>query len=193
MEIGVWDGKHAVQMIECAKQHHPYFNLQYIGFDLFESITDKEIEDEYSKSQRYEMAKVLSLLIKTGVSIKLYQGYTKDTIPEAAYSGKWLKRVDFIFVDGGHSLDTIQTDWDNIQPFIHFNTVILFDDYWVGRTDAGCKVLIDDLDTKKWSKEILDPIDIFPDKRIRMVRVIKKKNNWALPFGKNAKELAPAA
>ena len=29
--------------------------------------------------------------------------------------------IDFIFIDGGHSIDTIQSDWDNIKKFIHLN------------------------------------------------------------------------
>jgi len=177
MEIGVWNGKHAFEMIECAKQHHPYFNITYIGFDLFESITDEEIENEYSKQDRYEVTEVLSRLVQTRVNVELHKGYTKDTIPEKAHSGKRLE-ADFIFIDGGHSLETIQTDWDNLQPFIGKNTVILFDDYWIGRTDAGCKVLIDNLDYLKWDVYLLEPLDVFPDKRIRMVRVVKKKNNW---------------
>lgn len=170
MEIGVWDGRTAKKMIEAALRHHN--EVRYIGFDLFEDITDKEIVAEQSKTTKANYNNVRSLLEKIPYAdVELYKGYTKDTIPLVP-----TELIDFIFIDGGHSPETIKSDWTNIQRFIHGKTVIIFDDYWEGRTDFGCKKLIDDLKLRdvNWDIALLNPVDIFPEKRIRMVRVIRK-------------------
>lgn len=169
LEIGTWNGIHAKQMIEAAQHFHT--EVKYIGFDLFEYITQTEILHEQSKPVKADYNSVRQLLEKIpGTDIELYVGYTKDTIPLIPS-----QPIDLIFVDGGHSLDTINTDWNNIQRFIHSKSIILFDDYWENREDAGCKLLINYLQTcAEWSVALLNPVDVFPEKRIRMVKVMRK-------------------
>lgn len=170
MEIGVWHGYTAKKMIEAALRHHN--EVRYIGFDLFEDITDKEIVAEQSKTTKASYNNVRSLLENIQyANVELYKGYTRDTIPLVP-----TELMDLIFLDGGHSLETIKSDWHNIQRFIHGKTVIMLDDYWENRTDAGCKHLVDDLKLRdvNWDIALLNPVDVFPEKRIRMVRVIRK-------------------
>lgn len=170
MEIGVWNGNHAKQMIQAALHYHN--EIKYIGFDLFENITDEEIQLEASKSVKANYEAVRQLLEKIpGADVKLYVGYTRETIPVVP-----TEPIDFIFMDGGHSVETIKSDWNNIQRFIHADTIVLFDDYWENRTDFGCKLLLDELYTRKvnWQVDFLNPVDVFPEKRIRMARVKRK-------------------
>lgn len=167
MEIGTWNGDHAKQMINAALHFHP--EVKYIGFDLFENITEEIIIQEQSKKVKAFFQEVASKLTAIrGADIELRVGFTKDTIPLCP-----TQEIDFIFVDGGHSPETIRNDWNNIQRFIHSKTVIILDDYWEGREDYGCKSLVDNLDTS-WSVAHLNPVDVFPEKRIRMVRIIRK-------------------
>jgi len=49
MEIGTWDGEHALQMIESAKKNFPIKEIEYYGFDLFEDADEKTIDVEISK------------------------------------------------------------------------------------------------------------------------------------------------
>jgi hypothetical protein len=62
--------------------------------------------------------------------------------------------MDFIFIDGGHSLKTIESDWRYAQVVMDPNAIVNFYDYW-NRSDAGCKALIDALDGAKFNVEIL--------------------------------------
>lgn len=170
MEIGTWNGNHAEQMIRCALKYNK--PIEYYGFDLFEKITDSEIEIEKSKSIKSSFKEVNSKLSKlNNTIINLCVGYTKDTIPSLK-----TKPFDFIFVDGGHSLPTIQTDWNNLQRFIVPNkTLTILDDYWIDDYTAGCAKLVSFLSlSSQWDIALLDPIDSFPGKNIRMVRIIKK-------------------
>ena len=159
IEIGVWDGENALRMIKYAQEYHN--EIAYYGFDLFERITDEEIIQEHSKKRNkqpslIEITKKLTFNAPIA-KITLFQGYTKETIPKANIKGP----IDFIFIDGGHSIETIKSDWKNIQRFIHKETVIIFDDYYKNNNKLGCKSLIDSLDQNKWSIEIFELTDIF--------------------------------
>ena len=48
MEIGLYDGKHALKMIEEAKKVHGK-DVEYYGFDLFEGMNDKIYAEEIAK------------------------------------------------------------------------------------------------------------------------------------------------
>ena len=48
MEIGTWNGEHALQMIRQAKKIHGR-SVEYYGFDLFELLDDRVYSKELSK------------------------------------------------------------------------------------------------------------------------------------------------
>ena len=80
-----------------------------------------------------------------------------------------------IFVDGGHSWETIDADWSNIQKYIGQETVILFDDYYTGDVgETGCQRLIDSLSRDIWDVEILPPQETWGELRINMVKVKRR-------------------
>jgi predicted O-methyltransferase YrrM len=86
--------------------------------------------------------------------------------------------MDFIFIDGGHSFETIQSDWDNVKHRMHDETVVVFDDYWTGPaltdpvySQGGCQRLIDSL--TGYQVEILEPTDKFKRIWSNMVKVTK--------------------
>jgi len=169
MEIGVWNGFHALQMIKAAKEASPFTRIKYFGFDLFESI-DANVAKESRTKIPSSLTVIKNKLEKTGAEIKLYKGYTKDTLRVFKYLHN---EIDFIFIDGGHSLDVIYGDWLNIQPLINKNTIVIFDDYW-NRIDAGCKTLIDSLDLDYWDVEILPTVDKFKkDWGVLEIRFVK--------------------
>ncbi len=156
MEIGTWNGSHAVAMIEAAKKHWSPEEIEYYGFDLFEDIDESTVEAEVSKSPP-PMNEVKKKLEKTGARIMLYRGNTLHTLPEVV---KNFPKMDFIFIDGGHSLETVQNDWDCSSQLMHDQTVLIFDDYW-NREDSGCKKIVDSINRKEFLVEILKPTDKF--------------------------------
>jgi len=155
MEIGTYDGKHGSEMIREAQKYNK--DITYLGFDLFEDITGEEIVEEHSKKVKAVYEKAKHLLEKNKANIKLYRGYSKDTLAKLSNL-----LVDFVFIDGGHSLQTIAEDWKNVQRFIHLDSVIIFDDYYKNRMDFGCKPLIEELAKNDTFKiEHLEPEDVF--------------------------------
>jgi hypothetical protein len=156
MEIGTYDGEHAKQMIETAKKHFPANEVEYYGFDLFELLDEHKLKEELSKKPPpYHIVK--RKLEETGAKIFLFKGDTREVLPRVVNT---LPTMDFIFIDGGHSLKTIESDWRYAQAVMGPNTIVVFDDYW-NRFDAGCKALIDALDRANFDVEILPPKDRF--------------------------------
>ncbi|MBI4117369.1 MAG: class I SAM-dependent methyltransferase [Parcubacteria group bacterium] len=157
MEIGTWKGERARLMILEAQKNFPGREVSYYGFDLFEDLSLEILDRELSK-QPPTMEAVRSKLDKTGAKILLYKGDTKRILPEIASE---LPKMDFIFIDGGHSLETIQNDWNWASRLMHDKTVVIFDDYWPERTDAGAKPVIDAIDRSIYDVKILAEFDVF--------------------------------
>lgn len=156
MEIGTWTGIHAEGMIEEAKKHYSPSEVEYYGFDLFELLDDKTSVKEFSIPPP-SLAEIKKKLEKSGAKINLYRGYTQNTLPAVIDR---LPIMDFIYIDGGHSLETIRNDWDYAKTLMDKNTVVVFDDYW-NRDDAGCKKIIEEIDKNKFDVEILSTQDKF--------------------------------
>lgn len=165
MEIGVFDGIHAKKMIEVAKIFHNAADIHYFGFDLFEQLTDEALEAERSKRPP-DSKKVGELLEETGANINLHIGYTVDTLPKFLEQVKTENiKLDLIFIDGGHSLETIAFDWNIAKQLMNDRTIVLLDDYYLNEEpeveDFGCRSLIDSLDRTKYNVKILKPTDSF--------------------------------
>ena len=157
MEIGTWRGERAKLMILEAQKHIPREAVFYYGFDIFETLSLEMMNKEFSK-QPYLMETVRNELDKTGAKIALYKGDTKEVLPEVATS---LPKMDFIFIDGGHSLTTVQNDWDYASRLMHKGTVVIFDDYWPEKSDAGAKPIVDAIDRSAYYVKILPVFDVF--------------------------------
>lgn len=156
LEIGTWNGEHAKKMIYAATTKNAVEEIEYYGFDLFEDATSELLEEEFAKKPPTRKA-LWDMLKQTGANIYLYKGNTRVTLPKYV---KDLPLMDFIFIDGGHSIETIQNDWNNVKSLMKENTIVIFDDY-LNRTDVGCKKIINDLDKNKYDIKILDPKDRF--------------------------------
>jgi predicted O-methyltransferase YrrM len=143
LEIGVFRGKRAIELIECAK----IFNkkIMYYGFDLFEDITNLKIKNELSKRPLNKEEIILKLL-KVIPNIYLFKGNTNKTLKLLNNN----KKFDFIFIDGGHSIKTIANDWKYAEQKLKKNGIIVLDDYYVGCKEIikkfGCNSLVSQLD-----------------------------------------------
>ena len=178
LEVGVYKGKRSNEMINLTKDFTK--SLSYYGFDLFEKIQMSKINLELSKQPLSitQLQKKLSNKFKD-VKINLIQGDTKKTLKNFS---KKKKKIDFVFIDGGHSIQTIQSDWNNVKNFISEKSVVIFDDYYDDKNiikKFGCNKIIEKLDSK-YKYEILPSNDYikFQNKMIKnsLVKVTYKKN-----------------
>lgn len=176
MEIGTWTGDRALTMIRLVKRYYRASEIGYYGFDLFGQMTTERFAEEKSKWPPTQQEADRKLR-ETGADIHLYQGDTTEILPNVVGD---LPQMDFIFIDGGHSLETIANDWHWASRLMHDKTVVVFDDYWIGRTDAGCKVTIDGIDREKYRVALWPLTDMFRETafgplKIRLASVRKRR------------------
>lgn len=175
LEIGTWNGDRGVKMIGVASESALPGAVEYYGFDLFEELERARFESEISKWPP-TMREAEEKLRATGAHVQLFKGDTLVSLPAAALT---LPKMDFIYIDGGHSLETIQNDWDNASKLMHEKTVVLFDDYWQNNTAAGAKPIVDAIDKALYDVRILPITDRFTNPEfgplaIQFARVTRK-------------------
>lgn len=168
MEIGTWNGVHAAEMYQEAKRYND--QVIYYGFDLFEIRDEKINQEEHNVKTIYNRKNVENHLKSQRVTYALFQGFSRDTVPNFEPDAP----IDFLYIDGGHSVQTIFDDWNNCQRLINDDTVVIFDDYYHHREDTGCNQVIDSIDREKYSVEFLDPTDHIDGQEIQFVKVVRK-------------------
>ena len=98
IEVGTWNGYHGSRMIQAAGDDR---SVTYYGFDLFEDMDKDTFELEVSKWPP-PRSEVETLLSNTGANINLYQGNTRDTLPEFVKNNKYwspVARIDNVYGD----------------------------------------------------------------------------------------------
>ena len=150
LEVGTYKGYRAIDMSARAIQ---YNSVHYYGYDLFEDITPKMQVAEFSHDDwgiESEVRKELSqfrldclLNNKNTFNYTLIRGNTRETLVNC-------DPVDFVWLDGGHAIETIISDYNNVKE----SKCIVFDDYWEYISNfspddiVGCNSLIDQLDAE---------------------------------------------
>lgn len=171
-------------MINTAKVHCRRKDIQYFGFDLFEDLSEVELRKEFSKMPSAKQ-EVEEKLIKTGANFKLFKGYTAETLPDfVRYAKTHGISADFIFIDGGHAIKTITSDWENVRQLINNKTVVVFDDYYRNNEPEiqgyGCNAIIDLMDRNIYEPSILLPEDSFTKPwgvlNVRLAKVMLRTN-----------------
>ena len=175
LEIGVYRGIRSEEMISVAK----IFNkkIYYYGFDLFELIS-KEIKKKELSKYPINKLEIKKKLLKLTKFVTLIKGYTKNTLKKFK---KTNIKVDFIFIDGGHHINTIKIDWFYSLMLSKKKTIFIFDDYYIDNKllikNYGCNKLISSLDKKKFKIKILPFTDYYYLNKIKtgikMVQVEK--------------------
>lgn len=160
-EIGTYQGTTALGLIEVAKRYHG--RPIYWGFDAFGEVPAYELP--YKDFPNYDL--VSAKLKETGAEIHLVRGNTRESLKNVNISG-----LDFVFLDGGHSLETIKNDWDWVESQLNDNTVVIFDDYYVNDDTKGCKNLIESL--VGYNIEVLEPGVLYPQYMVHFVKLWKK-------------------
>ncbi len=120
MEIGVFHGVTAEQIIKAAMSNFRADEIEYYGFDLFSMSPD--YEGHFGVPSTSE--EVVKKLRKTGAKIRLFKGNTREILSRVVGN---LPKMDFIFIDGGHSYKTMKSDWENSKRLMHSRTIVILD------------------------------------------------------------------
>jgi hypothetical protein len=178
LEIGVWDGEHSRLMLQAALRNHDPADVSYYGFDLFEEADQAVISQETSKfpPSIASVRRKLQSFAERGATIELFKGNTLEVLPAVVGS---LPRMDFVFIDGGHSYETVRSDWHCVRRLLGARSIVIFDDYVnreaVGQTGIGVNRVVDEIDGRIYFVSHLKPVDVFRKSwgalRVRFVKV----------------------
>jgi len=145
LEVGVFCGVTSRNVCELLNTIHNG-DFSYTGFDLFGEKTDQELneaEPEYIKNQKFSNPLkhiYYNLLLKENLNsttsiekflkkfknnINLIKGDTNKTLSQAD-----LSKIDFAFIDGGHSYETTYNDLSMLYLSMKSKSnTIVCDDY----------------------------------------------------------------
>ena len=144
LEVGVFCGVTARNICELLNKNHKN-NFSYFGLDLFgleKQNNIDEIEPKFLKNQNFSnplkkiyynyilkenlnsLESVSKFLKKYSNNIELVKGDTKETLTKIP-----LEKINFVFLDGGHSYETVNSDLNILMQKLPKNSHILCDDY----------------------------------------------------------------
>lgn len=171
IEIGVWRGDRTVRFLSDGKKLQ-----RYVGFDLFEDMTDTKFQQESMggclPSMKMEvMQRIQPFAKQSGCEVELIAGPTEETLPEFVKNN--VNKFDFVYIDGGHSIETIANDWSYAKEIVAPNGLIVFDDYYLNDDTRGAKQMIEKLLKNPGYRVRFFPIieDIIEELQITMVAV----------------------
>ena len=144
LEIGVFCGVTSRNICELLKTNFGS-DFRYYGLDLFGSTKTSsvdEIEPKFLENQKFSnplktiyynfikkenlnsKISVQNFLKKFSQNIELIEGDTRGTLEKIP-----LSEIDFVFLDGGHSYDTVLSDLQKLYDNMKNNSKIVCDDF----------------------------------------------------------------
>lgn len=131
LEIGTWNGHRALQMLTLSP------GATYYGFDLFEDGTP-EVDAEEKNVKPHHSLKDVSARLE-GYKFQLHKGNTRETLKA------FKEPIDFAWIDGGHSVETIESDWLYVKRLLIPGATVFFDDYYSGidTEKYGCNKVVE--------------------------------------------------
>ena len=174
LEIGVFCGVTSRNVCEALNTIHNG-DFSYLGFDLFgEKLSqDNEVEPKYIKNQQFSnplknfyyntilrenlnsKKSIEKFLTKFKKNITLIKGDTNKTLKQTD-----LTKVDFAFIDGGHSYKTTYNDLDTLYSSMK---------------NKGKTIVCDDYIDASYITEVKKAVDDFIKKNDLKFKVIKDK------------------
>ena len=156
VEVGVFQGVTSRNVCEKLYEIHKE-NFLFHGIDIFEdtnvNIDNKEMTIKHNKISNpfkhlifnlilkknlFSINSIYEFLKKFKLNVQLYKGFSETELPKIDMS-----LIDMIFLDGGHSYETVRSDLSLILKGIKKNKIIICDDY--DQVDYGVKKAVDEL------------------------------------------------
>ena len=171
IEVGVFQGVTSRNVCEKLYEIHKE-NFLFHGIDIFEdtniNIDNKEMTIKHNKISNpfkhlifniilkknlFSIDSIYSFLKKFKNNVQLYKGFSETELPKIDMS-----KIDMVFLDGGHSYETVRSDLSLILKGIKKNKIIICDDY--DQVDYGVKKAVDEIlkqvtDIKQLNKRLV--------------------------------------
>jgi len=152
LETGTWNGGRAIKMAEAAFTHTN--TVQYIGYDLF-GLASTELDKKEFNTKKHHTLKEVSDRLNKYTKEKKKQGKVFEYVLNEGDTKETLKEkidVDFVFIDGGHSYETVKHDFEKLKH----NPQIVLDDFFL-EDDDGKKPSEEHCGVNKLFEEITLP------------------------------------
>ena len=165
LEVGVFHGVTARNICELLYKIHKS-NFKYIGLDLFEKNDEnksevipstyfsnpfKKIYFNYIKKHNpYSKEAVEDLLKRFKDNITLIKGNSNLILKKIDMS-----KIDYVFLDGGHTYQTVKSDLECCLEVVQNNGTIMCDDYNFGHLPDVKKAIDEFVKNNKLKCEIL--------------------------------------
>ena len=165
LEIGVLEGVTSRNICELMNIMNNG-NFKFTGVDIFTEKWEKNSLKEFTPISRRisnplkwiyfkfilrtnpnSEKGVRFLLKKFQNSINLHKGYSKEILRKID-----LKSFDFVFLDGGHSYETVKEDLDLLLSGLNKNSIIICDDYNISQ--YGVKKAVDEIKDNVFFKDL---------------------------------------
>ena len=156
IEVGVFQGVTSRNVCEKLYEINKE-NFLFHGIDIFEdtniNIDNKEMTIKHNKISNpfkhlifniilkknlFSIDSIYSFLKKFKNNVQLYKGFSETELPKIDMS-----KIDMVFLDGGHSYETVRSDLSLILKGIKKNKIIICDDY--DQVDYGVKRAVDEI------------------------------------------------
>jgi hypothetical protein len=174
IEVGVFQGVTSRNVCEKLYEINKE-NFLFHGIDIFEdtniNIDNKEMTIKHNKISNpfkhlifniilkknlFSIDSIYSFLKKFKNNVQLYKGFSETQLLKIDMS-----KIDMVFLDGGHSYETVRSDLSLILKGIKKNKIIICDDY--DQVDYGVKKAVD---------ELLNQVTEIKQLNKRLVRII---------------------
>jgi len=156
IEVGVFQGVTSRNI--CQKLYEINKDeFTFHGIDIFEDTNDKIDSHEMTKKHNrlsnplkhlifniilkknfFSKESIYTFLKKFKNNVQLYKGFSETELPKID-----MTNIDMIFLDGGHSYETVKNDLSIILKGIKKNKIIICDDY--DQLTYGVKKAVDEL------------------------------------------------
>lgn len=161
LEVGARNGTLAKRMLKKCREEG--FSTSYTGIDLFSDLMDEELFQLEVSQWPSSLEELQTDLVKSfpEFKIRLIKGFSKNVLEKLKN-----ERFDLIIIDGGHSYDTVLSDWNQCSELLNESGSIIFDDYTdkngVVKGGIGVKKVIDNnINYDKWKVIKFSSIDFF--------------------------------
>ena len=157
VEVGVWKAGRAKRMSFSACKIAD--TVSYTGYDLFEDVTQDILIKEFANKKTIvsleEVTEKLNWFVDniagSYFTFNLIKGDTNITLKNKHIM------ADFVFIDGGHSVSTIENDYAAFKEC----PLVVLDDYYIGFEDA--------VTNKVGSNRVVDLIKKDPNYSVQLV------------------------